>query len=82
MLTARKGKEKKIKKYRRVKCLKKNFLKVKRKFFQYDIKYVLKIELKDRLYKKKYKTRRIGLKHSKCVLSVLEQEWWEVYFQS
>lgn len=35
-------------------------LKVKRKFFQYDIKYVLKIELKDRLYKKKYKTRRIG----------------------
>lgn len=60
MLTARKGKEKKIKKYRRVKCLKKNFLKVKRKFFQYDIKYVLKIELKDRLYKKKYKTRRIG----------------------
>lgn len=30
-------------------------LKVKRKFFQYDIKYVLKIELKDRLYKKNTK---------------------------
>lgn len=62
MLTARKGKEKKIKKYRRVKCLKKNFLKVKRKFFQYDIKYVLKIELKDRLYKKKIQNSQNRIK--------------------
>ena len=54
MLTARKGK-KKDKKYRRVKGLKKLFLKVKRKFFQYNIKYVLKVELKDRLYKKNTK---------------------------
>lgn len=62
MLTARKGKEKKIKKYRRVKRLKKMFLKVKRKFFQYDIKYVLKIELKDRLYKKKIQNSQNRIK--------------------
>lgn len=62
MLTARKGKEKKRKKYRRVKRLKKMFLKVKRKFFQYDIKYVLKIELKDRLYKKKIQNSQNRIK--------------------
>ena len=56
MLTARIGKEKKY--INTGETSPKIVLGLQRKFLQYEVKYVLQIELKDRLCKKKQKTKK------------------------